>query len=424
MDDGIGLLIIVVCVVISAFFSATETAYTSLNRVRIKALAEDGKKKAKLVRNLLENYDKLLSTILIGNNIVNIAATSVATVICVRKFGEDAGSGISTVIITIVLLVFGEISPKTIAKGSADAFAMGVAGVMQFLMTLMTPLTFVFGLWQKLCMKVFKPKHDVSVTDEEILMYVKTAEEEGEIDNQESALIHNSIDFNETQAGAILTPRVDLEAVSSDASKEDVAGVFAETGYSRLPVYDEDVDHIIGVIYLKDFYNKIFQNDRTLKSIVRPVIFTTEHRPIGDLFRELQKKKIHMAVVVDEYGGTLGIVTMEDILEELVGEIWDEHEEVEPEFIETAENEYVVLGSMNLDKLFEKLGLEIDEDEETSTLSGWLINETGEMPKRGDVIELNGMKIRILVIDDHVIEKVKIYLPTESEEDTEESTEN
>jgi CBS domain containing-hemolysin-like protein len=392
--------------------------------VRIKALAEDGKKKANLVRNLLENYDKLLSTILIGNNIVNIAATSVATVICVRKFGEDAGSGISTVIITIVLLVFGEISPKTIAKGSADAFSMGVAGVMQFLMTLMTPLTFVFGLWQKLCMKVFKPKRDVSVTDEEILMYVKTGEEEGEIDNQESALIHNSIDFNEIQAGAILTPRVDLEAVSSDASKEDVAGVFAETGYSRLPVYDEDVDHIIGVIYLKDFYNKIFQNDRTLKSIVRPVIFTTEHRPIGDLFRELQKKKIHMAVVVDEYGGTLGIVTMEDILEELVGEIWDEHEEVEPEFIETAENEYVVLGSMNLDKLFEKLGLEIDEDEETSTLSGWLINETGEMPKRGDVIELNGMKIRILVIDDHVIEKVKIYLPSESEEDTEKSTEN
>ncbi len=418
MSDGAGLWTIIICVFFSAYFSASETAYNSVNKVRLKNMDEKGNIGARRALQLLENYEKLLSTILVGNNIVNIAATSVATVICVRRWGSDSGSAIATVIITIILLLFGEITPKTLAIGSADSFAMLVSGSLQFFMVILTPLTWLFGLWQKLLLKIFKPKDDNAVTDEEILTIVRTAEEEGEIDKQESTLIHNSIDFNETLTEDILTPRVDIEAVEQNCTKDEVKEIFAKTGLSRIPVYDKDIDHIIGVLYVKDFYNKIYGNDGSVRSIIRPVIFTSEHRPIGELFRELQSKKIHMAIVLDEYGGTLGIVTMEDILEELVGEIWDEHEEVEPEIRRVGDDGYIVSGSMNLEKFFDSIGEEYSDDEESLTVSGWLVDTAGHLPRSGEVISVpeRHLQVEVLEVNEHRIEKAQVQvLKTEPE---------
>ena len=426
MSDVAGLWTIIICVFFSAYFSASETAYNSVNKVRLKNLDEKGNIGARRTLQLLENYEKLLSTILVGNNIVNIAATSVATVICVRRWGSDSGSAIATVIITIVLLLFGEITPKTLAIGSADSFAMLVSGSLQFFMVILTPLTWLFGLWQKLLLKIFKPKDDNAVTDEEILTIVRTAEEEGEIDKQESTLIHNSIDFNETLTEDILTPRVDIEAVEQNCTKDEVKEIFAKTGLSRIPVYDKDIDHIIGVLYVKDFYNKIYGNDGSVRSIIRPVIFPSEHRPIGELFRELQSKKIHMAIVLDEYGGTLGIVTMEDILEELVGEIWDEHEEVEPEIRRVGDDGYIVSGSMNLEKFFDSIGEEYSDDEESLTVSGWLVDTAGHLPRSGEVISVpeRHLQVEVLEVNEHRIEKAQVQILKPEPEDAEGREEN
>ena len=426
MSDVAGLWTIIICVFFSAYFSASETAYNSVNKVRLKNLDEKGNIGARRTLQLLENYEKLLSTILVGNNIVNIAATSVATVICVRRWGSDSGSAIATVIITIVLLLFGEITPKTLTIGSADSFAMLVSGSLQFFMVILTPLTWLFGLWQKLLLKIFKPKDDNAVTDEEILTIVRTAEEEGEIDKQESTLIHNSIDFNETLTEDILTPRVDIEAVEQNCTKDDVKEIFAKTGLSRIPVYDKDIDHIIGVLYVKDFYNKIYGNDGSVRSIILPVIFTSEHRPIGELFRELQSKKIHMAIVLDEYGGTLGIVTMEDILEELVGEIWDEHEEVEPEIRRIGDDGYIVSGSMNLEKFFDSIGEEYSDDEESLTVSGWLVDTAGHLPRSGEVISVpeRHLQVEVLEVNEHRIEKAQVQILKPEPEDAEGREEN
>ena len=426
MSDVAGLWTIIICVFFSAYFSASETAYNSVNKVRLKNLDEKGNIGARRALQLIENYEKLLSTILVGNNIVNIAATSVATVICVRRWGSDSGSAIATVIITIVLLLFGEITPKTLAIGSAGSFSMLVSGSLQFFMVILTPLTWLFGLWQKLLLKIFKPKDDNAVTDEEILTIVRTAEEEGEIDKQESTLIHNSIDFNETLTEDILTPRVDIEAVEQNCTKDEVKEIFAKTGLSRIPVYDKDIDHIIGVLYVKDFYNKIYGNDGSVRSIIRPVIFPSEHRPIGELFRELQSKKIHMAIVLDEYGGTLGIVTMEDILEELVGEIWDEHEEVEPEIRRVGDDGYIVSGSMNLEKFFDSIGEEYSDDEESLTVSGWLVDTAGHLPRSGEVISVpeRHLQVEVLEVNEHRIEKAQVQILKPEPEDAEGREEN
>ena len=412
MSDQAGLWTIVLCVLFSAYFSASETAYNSVNKVRMKNLDEKGNISARRVLKLLDRYEKLLSTILVGNNMVNVAATSVATMLCVRMWGSDRGSALATVISTLVLLFFGEITPKTLAIGSADSFAMFSASSLEFFMVILTPLTALLGLWQKLLRKIFKPKDDSAVTDEEILTIVKTAEEEGEIDKQESALITNSIDFNETLTEDILTPRVDIEAVELHCTKKEVMEIFARTGLSRIPVYDRDIDHIIGVLYVKDFYNRIYGNEGTVRSIIRPVVFTTEHRPIGELFRELQMKKIHMAIVLDEYGGTLGIVTMEDILEELVGEIWDEHEEAEPEIRKASDGVYYVSGSMNLEKFFEKIGQEYSDDEDSITVSGWLVDQAGHLPRSGETIEVpeHHLKVDIMEVNERRVEQVRVIV--------------
>ena len=423
-DSSTSVLIIIFCVLFSGYFSATETAFSSLNRIRVKNLAEKGDKKAKLVLDLLENFDSLLSTILIGNNIVHIACASVATLLFVKLLGEEQGPSVATIVITIVVLIFGEVTPKSIAKENPEKFAMFAAPFLNVLMIILTPFNFLFIQWKKLISKIFHTENDYSITEEELLTIVEEAEQEGRIDEQESSLIRSAIEFSEQEAIDILTPRIDIVGVSHDATKEEIAQVFEETNYSRLPVYKESIDHIIGILYQKDFYN-LDDEETSFEHIIRPAMFITESKKIGELLQELQQKKSHIAIVLDEYGGTTGIVTLEDILEELVGEIWDEHDEVINEIEKISDTEYIVHGSTNLEDLFEVLdmGMKINEEVEEMevvTVSGWVMEEVLErIPSKGDVGTWQNLKVTVLEMDENRVEKIKLVILEKTEENEE-----
>lgn len=416
-DDTVSILLIVACVVMSGYFSATETAFSSLNRIRVKNMAEKGDSRAELVLRMSENYDSLLSTILIGNNIVNIACASMATLLFAKWLGNDVGPSVSTAVTTVVVLIFGEVSPKSIAKESPEAFAKFSAPFLHVLMILLTPFNFLFRQWKKLLSRIFHSSDSQTLTEEELLTIVDEAEQEGGIDTQEGSLIRNAIEFTETQAIDVLTPRIDLTAVSVDDSKDDIAAVFAETGYSRIPVYRDSIDHIIGILYQKDFHNYVYHTDKDISTIIRPAIYVTENKLIGELLQDLQKNKSHLAVVMDEFGGTVGIVTMEDILEELVGEIWDEHDEVVEEIRQTGENEYEVLGHTNAEKLFELL--DIDKELDVVTVSGWVMDELARIPEVGDAFHYENVDVTVLAMDGKRVEKIKVVVTPDSEEDEE-----
>ena len=412
-DDTVSILLIVACVVMSGYFSATETAFSSLNRIRVKNMAEKGDSRAELVLRMSENYDSLLSTILIGNNIVNIACASMATLLFAKWLGNDVGPSVSTAVTTVVVLIFGEVSPKSIAKESPEAFAKFSAPFLHVLMILLTPFNFLFRQWKKLLSRIFHSSDNQTLTEEELLTIVDEAEQEGGIDTQEGSLIRNAIEFTETID--VLTPRIDLTAVSVDDSKDDIAAVFAETGYSRIPVYRDSIDHIIGILYQKDFHNYVYHTDKDISTIIRPAIYVTENKLIGELLQDLQKNKSHLAVVMDEFGGTVGIVTMEDILEELVGEIWDEHDEVVEEIRQTGENEYEVLGHTNAEKPFELL--DIDKELDVVTVSGWVMDELARIPEVGDAFHYENVDVTVLAMDGKRVEKIKVVVTPDSEED-------
>ena len=408
-SDSISLIIIMVCIVMSAYFSATETAFSSLNKIRIKNMAEKGNKKAALVMKLSESYDSLLSTILIGNNIVNILSASLATVLFVKILGDEAGTSVSTAVTTVIVLIFGEVSPKSIAKESPEKFAMFSAPLLRVLVFLFTPFNFLFKQWKKFLSLIIKSEEDGGITEEELLSIVEEAEEDGGINEQESMIIQNAIDFTEQEAIDVLTPRIDITGVSTTATKEEIAKIFTETAYSRLPLYEETLDHIIGIIYHKDFYNYVYNTDKDISEIVKPVIFIPKSKKIGVLLKELQQKKSHIAVVLDEYGGTVGIITLEDILEELVGEIWDEHDEVSQDIEVKSEKECLVSGNANLEKVFEVLSLESDEEHiKALTVNGWLMDILGRVPKENDSITYKDFTITVLEMDENRVEKVQI----------------
>lgn len=408
-SDSISLIIIIVCIVMSAYFSATETAFSSLNKIRIKNMAEKGNKKAALVMKLSESYDSLLSTILIGNNIVNILSASLATVLFVKILGDEAGTSVSTAVTTVIVLIFGEVSPKSIAKESPEKFAMFSAPMLRVLVFLLTPFNFLFKQWKKFLSLIIKSEEDGGITEEELLSIVEEAEEDGGINEQESMIIQNAIDFTEQEAIDVLTPRIDITGVSTTATKEEIAKIFTETAYSRLPMYEETLDHIIGIIYHKDFYNYVYNTDKDISEIVKPVIFIPKSKKIGVLLKELQQKKSHIAVVLDEYGGTVGIITLEDILEELVGEIWDEHDEVSQDIEVKSEKECLVSGNANLEKVFEVLNLESDEEHiKALTVNGWLMDILGRVPKENDSITYKDFTITVLEMDENRVEKVQI----------------
>ncbi len=405
-SNTISLIIIAICIAMSAYFSATETAFSALNHIRIKNMAEKGNSRAALVLKLSANYNNLLSTILIGNNIVNIAMTSLTTVLFVRWMGGDQGASVATLVTTVVVLIFGEVSPKSIAKESPEAVAMFSAPLLRILIFLLTPFNFLFAQWKKLLSKIIKSSEDRGITDEELLTIVEEAQQEGGIDEQESNLIRRAIEFMDLETVDIYTPRVDIVAIPSDAAKQEIADLFLETGYSRLPVYDEDIDHIIGVVNQKDFHNYIFNTKQALNSIIRPVLFITPNMKIGTLLKNLQAGKSHIAIILDEFGGTEGLVTMEDIVEELVGEIWDEHDEVIQEIQPVSQDEYLVMGSTNVDKLFEKLGIE--KEFEVITVSGWGMEYMECLPKENDSFISDGLEVTVLKMNDRRIEQVRV----------------
>ena len=385
MEDHIGysIGIIVVLVILSAYFSATETAFTSVNRIRLKNLAAEGNKKAKRVLELEEKYDSLLSSILIGNNLVNIAMTAVATVLFIQLYPEY-GATISTIVVTVVVLIFGEISPKGLAKESPEKFAMFSAPVIHAVMVVLTPINFIFSKWKQLLAKMFNLDSSRSITEDELLTIVEEAETEGSIEAGQSELIQNAIEFNDLEAWDVLTPRVDIKAIEIESTKKDVAKMFMETGFSRLPVYEDDLDRILGVLNQKDFHNYIAGSKKTISDYVKPVIYVAGSMKVAALLKKLQLSKSHIAIIVDEYGGTAGLVTMEDILEELVGDIYDEHDEVMSEEItELQDGSYRVLASTNVEKMFDYFGEEV-ELEDATTVNGWVVLQLDKLPKQGD----------------------------------------
>ena len=397
------LLAMAICIAFSAYFSASETAFSSLNRARMKAMAEQGDKRAERALALAEQYDRLLSTLLIGNNIVNIAAASIGTVMFVRYYG-DLGATISTVVITIVVLIFGEISPKSLAKDSPERFAMLSAPLLRILMWVLAPLNFLFSQWKKLLTVIFRVKDDRRLTQQELLVLVDEVEQEGGIDRDEGELLRSAIEFPDQEAEDILTHRVDLEAVQMNASREEVARVFRESRYSRLLVYGEDLDDIRGVIHLKDFCDA--PEGAALKDMMTSPLFVPPSVKISALLRQLQRSKSHVAVVSDEFGGTLGIVTLEDILEELVGEIWDEHDEVEEPVRQTGEGAYRIScaeGPEILKDLFHE-----DPGDDNTTLGGWVAEQLGHIPVQGDTFLWEELKVTVTKTDGRRVLEVEV----------------
>ena len=425
MENYVYTIIAMVCLVImSAYFSATETAFLSLNRIRMKALADEKNKRAALVLRLSDNFDKLISTILIGNNIVNIALSTIATVFFVSLFKTN-GATISTVVVTVVVLVFGEITPKGLAKDSADSFALFTAPIIRVIMIVLAPLNFIFTGVKVLMSKIFRTKEIKRDTEQELITIVDEAETEGDIDEEEGELIRSAIEFTDLSAEDILSPRVDFVAIPADATRDEIADAFADSGYSRLPVFDGTLDNIVGVIHHKDFFNRVVRRNTPLSEIIKPPVFITGSMKIFDLLRLLQQTKSHMAFITDEYGGTVGLVTMEDILEELVGDIWDEHDEIVENFIKLEENKYKVLGIAEVEDMFEQFDLEeIDKDEiSSSTVSGWLIEQFGTIPSVGDKLSYQNLDFTVLDADAKRILEVEVLVqPKADEEDEDESS--
>ena len=376
----------VVLLILSAYFSATETAFTSLNRIKIKNMADDGNRKARKVLDLVEHFDKVLSTILIGNNIVNIANTAIATVFFVSLYGSY-GPTVATVVMTVTVLIFGEISPKNLAKDNPESFAMFAAPILSVLMVVFAPFNWIFSQWKKLLDVIFKKSDDSGITEDELITMVEEAETAGSLESDQSELIQNAIEFEALKAEDVLTPRVEIEAIDIESTEDEIAEQFLKTGFSRLPVYKDDLDTILGVLNQKDFHNYIYRKEKTVSDFIKPVVFCGESMSAAVLLKRMQKEKCQIAIVVDEYGGTTGLVAMEDILEELVGEIYDEHEEVESQEITRLQNgTYRVLASANVEKMFDYFDDE-DEESEATTVNGWIVRLIDKLPEAGDTFK-------------------------------------
>lgn len=405
-EDSISsILIIVLLLAFSAYFSATETAFSSVNKTRLKAMAEKGNARAALALKLSEQYDQLLSSILVGNNVVNIATSSISTLMFVRML-PNIGATVSTIVITIVVLIFGEISPKSLAKENPEKFAMVSAPIIRVVIWVLTPINFLFTQWKKLLSKLFKSDDSRRMTQDELLMLVEEVAQDGSIDKSEGDLLRSAIEFTDRDAEDILTHRVDLEAVPVTATKKEVAKSFSESRYSRLLVYDGSIDNIVGVIHQKDFYTGTGISDRPLTELMKEPVYVPQSVKISDLLKVLQKHKAHIAVVSDEYGGTLGIVTMEDILEELVGEIWDEHDEVVESFRKVGENTYRVLCSTDLDKLDRFFHLDVESD--CTSISGWVMEQLGRIPKEGDSFDYEDLHVTVTSTDYHRVLEIEV----------------
>ncbi len=410
-----GLIIaFAVCLILSGYFSASETAFSTVNEIRLKNLANEGNKKAAKVLKIVENYDAMISAVLVGNNIVNIAGTSIATVLFIRIYG-DIGATVSTVFTTIVVLIFGEITPKALAKEAPEKYTMATVSSLKFVMAVLSPIVGLFGLWKKLLKNVFKLDNEDTITEGEFLTMVEEAEQDGGIDASDSELIKSVIEFNDQDAGDILTPRVDVIAVSVSDTTDEIKEVFEKNEYSRLPVYEEDIDDIIGFIHQRDFYTYVLSGEKSVKDILNPVMYVAPVTKISKILAELQKKHIHIAVVTDEFGGTDGIITMEDILEELVGEIYDEHDEEIQLFEKIGKNEYRVICNTDIEDMFEFLS--VDFETESNTVSGWILEQLGKIPEVGDTFDYENLHVEVTKTDSRRVVEIKVTVLEEEEND-------
>lgn len=399
-------------VAFSAYFSATETAFTSLNRIRLKSKADAGDRRAARTLALAEDYDRLLSTILIGNNIVNISASTLGTVLFTKHVGTAYGPAVSTIVLTVIILIFGEISPKSLAKEQPEAFAMFSAPILRLLMMILRPLNFLFAQWKRLLSLIFRSNSDSGITEEELITMVDQAETEGGLDQDESELIRSAIEFGDLEVDEILTPRVDIVAVEDTDTMDEIAKAFAESGYSRLPVYHEDIDNIVGVIHEKDFHAARYHGHDDVSAIFSTVLYTTANTKISDLLRILQKAKAHMVIVVDEYGGTEGLCTMEDIVEELVGEIWDEHDEVIEEFKKQPDGSYLISCNANLTDLYDLFSIKGESD--STTVSGWVMEEVGRVPEEGDHFVYENLDVTVTKVDHRRVLEIRVVVLDQS----------
>ncbi|MDL2292108.1 hemolysin family protein [Acholeplasma sp. OttesenSCG-928-E16] len=411
------ILALIGLVLLSAFFSSTETAFSSMNKIRMKNMASIGKKGAKLALKISDDFDKLLTTLLIGNNIVNIAATTISTLLFL-DMNPTYGATISTVVMTLVILIFGEILPKSLAKEVPERFAILVAPIFQVLIWLFTPFSFLFGLMKKGLSKLFNFKSDQTITEDELLTLVDEAEEDGGINENEGTLIRNVIEFDDEIIENILTPRVKIIAVDFDNDNdEDIKEKFRKSGYSRLPIFQGTIDNIIGVLNFKDFYNYVLLGTEKVADMMSKPVFVTEFMKITDLLTLLRQNKAHVAIVKDEFGGTVGLVTMEDILEEIVGDIWDEHDEIIQQITKIDDNTYKVKGLADFDDILELF--DINEEIDSYTINGWIQEELGIIPKKGAIIEKFGLKLVVEEASDTAVKEVLVTYTNKSDEKSE-----
>lgn len=404
------LVIIVALILCSAFFSATETAFTGANRIRLKNLASEGNRRAALALQLSDNFDTLLSTILIGNNLVNIVATTMSAILFTRWFGADSGPTFSTIAMTLLVLIFGEITPKSLAKEAPEKFVMFAAPLMRVMNLILTPLNVLFSGWKALLGKVFRIGGRSTMTEDELITMIDEVEQEGVLDQNESELLRSAIEFNDVDVEEILTHRVDMVAIDDEDSMEDILKAFRDSPYSRLPVYHETIDHITGILHEQDFMMLMHQGKTSITEAVKPAIFVPETMKISLLLRMFQREKTHMAIVLDEFGGTTGLVTMEDILEELVGEIYDEHDNSLEEFRWMDDDTCFVGSNVGLDDLFEELHFEKDPDSyDSNTVSGWIMEELGRLPREGDEFTFEGWNVLVTRMEERRVMEVCVH---------------
>lgn len=400
------LAALAICVALSAFFSASETAYSAANKVRLKTMSLDGDGRATAALRLAEDYDRLLTVILVGNNVVNIAGTSIATVIFTGLIGP-VGATLSTVVMTLLILLFGEVSPKTLAKESPEKIAMAVARPLRVVMIVLRPVDAVFVVWRRMLSRLFKPEKDPNHIEAELMTMVDEAQHEGDMDAHEGELIRSAIEFNDQDASSILTPRVDVTALEDTATMEEAADLFRESGYSRLPVYHEDMDHVVGILHEKDFYIRQHEGCRDITRIMKRPVWAPATLKISKLLKLFQSSKTHLVILLDEFGGTEGLVTMEDVLEELVGEIYDEHDDVSEELVALEDGSFLVDGGMQLTDMLEYFGLA--DTYEADTAGGWAAEVLGCIPCVGDSFDKDGLRCVVSGMDKRRVTRLRIF---------------
>lgn len=406
-QDAGRIIIIITLLVLSALFSSTETAFSGVNKIRLKNYAAQGDKKAAKALKIANSFDDALTAVLIGNNIVNISTASIATVLCTSLFGAN-GVGISTAITTVIVLICGEILPKSYAKENAEKLALLFAGPLSVLIFIMKPIIFLFN---KLSSLLKKSSNAPSVTEDELKYIIDEIEEQGVLEQQESDLVKSALEFDETTVNEILIPRVKVIGIEKDSSIDEIKNTFLNEMYSRLPVYEKNLDNIIGIITNKAFFKMLSDGDSDLTNIIQEVSHISDLKLISEALRDMQRSKTHLCVVMDQYGGTKGIVTMEDIIEELVGEIYDENDEVIPSVIKLSDNSYEVSGSLSINDMLSQLQLDDDLIESSYTsVGGWVTGLLGHIPEKGETAVYGVFSIIVLEISDQSVDKIKLTL--------------